>query len=176
MSMSPATTHSRGSRDHDIQHSGQAGHPNRLGLYRGASQTWRGLASNSLGLGKRQSINVRGPVEPAPRGLGQQRLIEPVHSRRPAAGGQLHQRGRMRHRPIQRDPTKPSPGNRMRHLPTQSLITQPVPKLQSGGPGDSHPRAPTERSVTVSRHSALLIAIRRTCAPIASARTARDHV
>ena len=32
---------------------------------------------------------------------------------------------------------------------------------ESGGPGDLHPRAPTERSVTVSRHSALLIAIRR---------------
>jgi hypothetical protein len=26
-----------------------------------------------------------------------------------------------------------------------------------GGPGESHPRAPTERNVTVSRHSALLI-------------------
>jgi hypothetical protein len=33
----------------------------------------------------------------------------------------------------------------------------------SGGPGESHPRAPTERSVTVSRHSALLIAFRRRC-------------
>jgi len=29
----------------------------------------------------------------------------------------------------------------------------------SGGPGESHPRAPTERSVTVSRHSALVILI-----------------
>ena len=49
---------------------------------------------------------------------------------------------------------------------------------ESGGPGDSHPRAPTERSVTVSRHSALLIAIRRTrtCAPIANVRTARGRV
>ena len=26
-----------------------------------------------------------------------------------------------------------------------------------GGPGESHPRAPTERNVTVSHHSALLI-------------------
>ena len=34
-------------------------------------------------------------------------------------------------------------------------------RVGSGGPGDLHPRAPTERSVTVSRHSALLIAIRR---------------
>jgi len=31
----------------------------------------------------------------------------------------------------------------------------------TGRPGGSHPRAPTERSVTVSRHSALLISIRR---------------
>jgi len=29
----------------------------------------------------------------------------------------------------------------------------------SGGPGEFHPRAPTERSVTVSRHSALVILI-----------------
>ncbi len=31
----------------------------------------------------------------------------------------------------------------------------------TGRPGGSHPRAPTERSVTVSRHSALLISVRR---------------
>jgi len=30
------------------------------------------------------------------------------------------------------------------------------PGIWSGRPGESHPRAPTERSVTVSRHSALL--------------------
>src|SRR5512144_3346478 len=29
--------------------------------------------------------------------------------------------------------------------------------LQSGGPGESHPRAPTEPCVTVSRHTALVI-------------------
>jgi hypothetical protein len=27
---------------------------------------------------------------------------------------------------------------------------------RSGGPGESHPRTPTERNVTISRHSALL--------------------
>jgi len=32
-----------------------------------------------------------------------------------------------------------------------------VAKWEPGGPGGSHPRAPTERNVTVSRHSALLI-------------------
>ena len=38
----------------------------------------------------------------------------------------------------------------------------------SGGPGESHPRAPTERNVTVSRHSALLILSSRMCASISS--------
>jgi hypothetical protein len=33
--------------------------------------------------------------------------------------------------------------------------------LWTGRPRGSHPRAPTERSVTVSRHSALLISVRR---------------
>jgi hypothetical protein len=32
-----------------------------------------------------------------------------------------------------------------------------APSRRPGGPGESHPRAPTERNVTVSRHSALLI-------------------
>ncbi len=32
-----------------------------------------------------------------------------------------------------------------------------LPRCLSGRPGESHPRAPTERNVTVSRHSALLI-------------------
>ena len=40
---------------------------------------------------------------------------------------------------------------------------------RSGGPGESHPRAPTERSVTVSRHSALLIESTRTRGPTPSA-------
>jgi len=42
----------------------------------------------------------------------------------------------------------------------------------SGGPGESHPRAPTERSVTVSRHSALLTSIQQRRGP--SARCARS--
>ena len=41
----------------------------------------------------------------------------------------------------------------------------------SGGPGESH-RAPPERSVSLSVHSALLIAFRRACVPRSSARTA----
>jgi transposase len=71
------------------------------------------------------------------------------------------------------------PGARLgaRHLPMLAqpgaLRPGPARQRESGGPGESHPRAPTERSVTVSRHSALLIAARRTCGPISSARTAR---
>jgi hypothetical protein len=68
------------------------------------------------------------------RRLGQQRLIQPVYRRRPTPGGQLHQRGRMRHLPIQRNPAKPPPGDRIAHLPTQRLIAQPVAKLQKHQP------------------------------------------
>src|SRR5450755_1937197 len=41
----------------------------------------------------------------------------------------------------------------------------------SGSPGESHPRAPTERSVTISRHSALTIQSGGTGASTTSART-----
>ena len=44
---------------------------------------------------------------------------------------------------------------------------------ESGGPEESHLGAPTERSVTVSRHSALLIETVRTRASTPSARTGR---
>ncbi len=67
-------------------------------------------------------------------GLGQKRLVEPVHRRRPAARRELHQRGRMRHRPVQRDAAKPPPGDRVGHLPAQRLIAQPVAKLQKHQP------------------------------------------
>jgi hypothetical protein len=40
-----------------------------------------------------------------------------------------------------------------------------------GSPGESHPRAPTERNVTVSRHSALLTQSVRTWAPMPSGQT-----
>ncbi|SHY36498.1 Uncharacterised protein [Mycobacteroides abscessus subsp. abscessus] len=66
--------------------------------------------------------------------LGQQRLVEPAHRPRSAAPGQLHQRGRMRHRHIQRDPAEHPPGDRVRDLPTQALITQPIAKLQKHQP------------------------------------------
>jgi hypothetical protein len=66
--------------------------------------------------------------------LSQQGLIEPIHRHRPAPRRQLHQRRRMRHRPVQRNPAKPPPGDRVRHLPTQRLIAQPIPKLQKHQP------------------------------------------
>jgi hypothetical protein len=45
----------------------------------------------------------------------------------------------------------------------------------SGGPGDSHPRAPTDPGVTVSRHRALLTAFSRR-GPSATGRTGRARV
>nr|WTA00456.1 class I SAM-dependent methyltransferase [Streptomyces sp. NBC_00857] len=44
----------------------------------------------------------------------------------------------------------------------------------SGGPRESHPRAPTERSVTVSRHSALVTLITRNTVSMPSGRRAWD--
>lgn len=47
-----------------------------------------------------------------------------------------------------------------------------IVKTWSGGRGESHPPAPTERSVAVSRHFALLIQPARTRSSPASAQTA----
>jgi hypothetical protein len=54
---------------------------------------------------------------------------------------------------------------------TKRAITLDERKQRSGSgrPGESHPRAPTERNVTVSRHSALLIESTRNCLPTPSA-------
>jgi len=83
--------------------------------------------------------------------LGQQRLVEPGHRRRPTPRSQLHQRGRMRHRPVQRDPAKPPPSDRIGDLPTQRLIAQPVAELKKHQPQirfhrrrrTTHPRVET---------------------------------
>ena len=51
------------------------------------------------------------------------------------------------------------------------------PAHPSGGPGESHPRAPTDPGVTVSRHRALVILVTRRARPrepIPSARTVGD--
>src|SRR5208283_2245531 len=60
--------------------------------------------------------------------------IESVDRGGPAPGGQLHQRRRMRHRPVQRNPAEPPPGDRIADLPTQRLIAQPVAELQEHQP------------------------------------------
>jgi len=52
-------------------------------------------------------------------------------------------------------------------------VTTPIAHDWSGGPGGSHPRAPTERSVNLSVHSALLTVIRSAWIPRPSARTVR---
>jgi len=77
------------------------------------------------------------------RRLGQQGLIEPGHRRRPVPGGQLHQRGRMRHQPVERYPAKPPPGDRIGDLPTQRLIAQPVAKLSRTSTADRSPSVST---------------------------------
>ena len=46
---------------------------------------------------------------------------------------------------------------------------------RSGGPGESHPRAPTDPGVTVSRHRAPLTQSSRTRSSIPSARTVRGR-
>src|SRR5664280_2249275 len=57
------------------------------------------------------------------------------------------------------------------------MIVTPVRVLAvSGSPGESHPRAPTERSVTVSGHSALTIQSAGTGESMPSARTAWGRV
>ena len=63
-------------------------------------------------------------------GLGQQGPVQPVDRPRSAPGGQLHQRGRVRHRAVERDPAEPPPGERIAHFSAQRLVAQPIPELQ----------------------------------------------
>jgi hypothetical protein len=43
-----------------------------------------------------------------------------------AAGGQPHQRGRVRHLPVERDPTEPPPGDRVGDLAAQRLVSAEI--------------------------------------------------
>jgi hypothetical protein len=55
----------------------------------------------------------------------------------------------------------------------------PAESRRPGGPGESHPRAPTDPGVTVSRHRALVLLVTRRTKPrasISSARTCGDTV
>jgi hypothetical protein len=73
----------------------------------------------------------RGARAPAPC---PQCLIQPCHRLLAAPAGQLHQRGRVRHPPIDRDPAKPPPGDRVTDLRAQALKPQPVTELQEHQP------------------------------------------
>ena len=88
-----------------------------------------------------------------PRGLGPQCLVQPGHRRLPAPVGQLHQRRRMRHPPVQADPAEPPPGDRITDLPAQAFIAQPVPELEGHQPQVALDRdgRPPEHRVEVRR-------------------------
>ncbi len=97
-----------------------AGHHRRVGPQRGGAQ--------HLGLGR----------------LGQQRLVQPVHRRRATAGGQLHQRRRVRHRPVQGNPAEPPPGDRVAHLATQALVAESVAEPRGTSTAGRSPSASTD--------------------------------
>jgi hypothetical protein len=86
-------------------------------------------------------------------GLGQQRLVAGVDRDRAAAGGQLHQRRRMRHLPIQPDPAEPAPTDGVRDLPAQALVAQPVAELEEHQPqvGLHRRRRPTHPRIEERR-------------------------
>jgi DNA invertase Pin-like site-specific DNA recombinase len=76
----------------------------------------------------------RGAQQPGTGRLRPQRLIQPRDRIFPAPGGQLHQRRRVRHPPIQPDPAKPPPADRVADLSAQALIPQPVAELEEHQP------------------------------------------
>jgi hypothetical protein len=105
-------------------------------------------------------------MQPYPCLVPSQSLIYPGFPRR--------QRRRSHREPRESDThhqeTPRNPGSKPAERgPAASPLPANNASNMSGGPGELHPRAPTERSVTVSRHSALLIEVRRTCGPTASA-------
>src|SRR3954469_12592545 len=66
----------------------------------------------------------------------------------------------------------PEERERRVHIVSPPLLALAV----SGSPGESHPRAPTERSVTISRHSALTIQSVENGVSMPSARTGPGRV
>jgi hypothetical protein len=56
--------------------------------------------------------------------------------------------------------------------PARTLLLLAREEARSGGPGESHPRAPADPGVTLSRHRALLVLLTRSRGSTASARTA----
>jgi hypothetical protein len=53
---------------------------------------------------------------------------------RPPIMETVHQRGRVRDPPVERDPAEPSPDDRVGHLAAQRLITQPMAELEEHQP------------------------------------------
>jgi len=62
--------------------------------------------------------------------LGHQRRVELLEDLRAGAADQLDQRGRVRHRLVQRDAGKAPPGDRVAHLPDQRLVAKLVAVLE----------------------------------------------
>src|ERR1035438_7468750 len=94
-----------------------------------------------------------------------------AHSPARLSNASASRRCRVR-RNVDSDGTVPAPPSLARLSSSASAAHSASPRLTlspprpvSGRPGESHPRAPTERNVTVSRHSALLILSSRTHAP-----------
>ena len=63
-------------------------------------------------------------------GLSQQRLVQLIHRIVPAALGDLHERGRVRHGVIGPDPAKAPPPERVGHLFAQRLEAEAVAKAE----------------------------------------------
>jgi len=82
-----------------------------------------------------------GPQQLGVRGLGQQRLVAPLHRRDSAAGRELHQRCWVRDLPIDRDPAEPTPRDRVADLPAQALLAQPVAGTSSTSTAGRSPSA-----------------------------------
>jgi hypothetical protein len=123
--------------------------------------TWLIVAAyTQLRLARPLSVDLRRPWErPAEPGR-----LTPARVRR----GFCHLRAKTSQPATAPKPSRPGPGrppgSRNRHRATHHDVgkhatsnTAASTAPGSGGPGESHPWAPTERSVTVSRHSALLI-------------------
>ena len=75
---------------------------------------------------------VRGSLVPA--ALAHSTSFRPATAVSPQPGGQLHQRRRVRHRPVQAGPAGPPSGDRITDLRAQALIAQPVPELEEHQP------------------------------------------
>jgi hypothetical protein len=83
--------------------------------------------------------------------LRQQRVVQLRNRLGSTAGGDLHERRRVRHRHPERDPTEALPGDRVRDLTAQRLEAQAIAELQEHEPqvGLDRHRGPAEERVEV---------------------------